>query len=83
MPVTIRNRARYVLNDELFNEIMGLNRWHSSRDCARALNLHHSTIARLRAKETTPTYDVAMHMSERLGVRHDILFVPEVEEPAS
>jgi transcriptional regulator with XRE-family HTH domain len=72
-------KERYVLNVSLFNQVMRKHGWTSNGDCAEALNMHHSAIARLRAKQTTPSYRVAREMSEYLDIPHDLLFIPEEE----
>jgi len=73
-----RNR-RYVLNVTLFSQLMRKYNWASSAECAKALNLHHSAVARLRAKQSTPTYRVAREMAEFFDVPHDLLWIPEEE----
>lgn len=80
MPVQPTSRSRrYVLNVALFDQLMRKYAWSSSAECAKALNLHHSAIARLRAKQSTPTYRVAREMSEYFDVPHDLLWIPEEE----
>ena len=80
MATTTRPRGqRYILNVELFSQIMRKYGWNSSEDCAKALGLHQSAIARLRAKQSTPSYRVARELSEYVGVAHDLLFIPEEE----
>lgn len=80
MAVQTRTRGpRYILNVTLFDQLMKRKGWTSSEDCAKALDLHHSTIARLRAMERTPSYQVARAMSEYFEIPHDLLFIPEEE----
>jgi transcriptional regulator with XRE-family HTH domain len=73
-------RSRVVLDTEVFDRLVSERGWKNNAACARALNLHASTIARMRARTTSPTSDVMVHIAAVLGVPAAALF--HQEEPS-
>lgn len=74
-----RPRGRIVLDTPVFDRLVRARKWPSDKVMADELDLHRSTIARLRANATSVTPDVMWHLADVLGVPVQVLFVREAD----